>query len=86
MKDVRIVVLERGWVVVGEWWESGHDIRLENCAVIRRWGTTMGLGEIAENGPTEDTKLDPCPQIKFHLMNSLFSVPCNEENWRGKIK
>ncbi len=43
-------VLQRGWVMVGEFSKVGSDCSLTNAAVIRYWGTTKGLGEIAENG------------------------------------
>ena len=57
--DVKIVLLQRGWVMVGRFERKGSDCKLSNASVIRNWGTTKGLGEIAEDGPTSSTKLDP---------------------------
>ena len=47
----QIVILNRGWVVVGNYYEKGDDCTLTDASVIRAWGTTKGLGELAENGP-----------------------------------
>jgi len=66
--EMRICILQRGWIFVGKYYEEGNDCRLEDAACIRNWGTTKGLGELAEDGPTKDTKLDPCPTVRFHKL------------------
>lgn len=76
-----IVILQRGWVVVGDLSWSGTEGTLENASVIRVWGTQNGIGEIALNGPTEKTKLDPCGTITFHELTSVAKIPCNENKW-----
>lgn len=67
----QIVVLNRGWVVVGDYSEKGDECTLANASVIRVWGTTKGLGELAESGITSSTKLDPCPNVHFHKMTMV---------------
>lgn len=54
----QIVVLDRGFVYVGEVSDEGENIRISNAQNIRRWGTTRGLGELV-NGPVANTILDP---------------------------
>jgi hypothetical protein len=55
----RIAVLDRGWVIAGNCVREAEVLRIDNAKCIRRWGTTKGLGEIAETGPTDKTVLDP---------------------------
>src|ERR1035437_6428140 len=55
----QIVVLNRGWVVIGNYFEKGDECTLTEASVIRKWGTTQGLGELAEKGKLADTVLDP---------------------------
>jgi len=79
----RILVLQRGWVAVGDYSEStdGNEVSLTNASIIRRWGTTKGLGEIAANGPTKDTKLDACPTIRVHRLGVVLSMEVAEDKW-----
>lgn len=77
----QIVILNRGWVVTGNYSEKGDECTLTNASVIRVWGTTKGLGEIAEGGPTSSTKLDPVPDIRFHKMTMVARMDVNETNW-----
>lgn len=77
-----ICILQRGWVFIGELSKIGNDCYLDNASVIRSWGTTKGLGEIAENGPIKDkTILDACPQVRFHYATLVASIKCNNKNW-----
>ena len=56
----KIYVLEAGFVLIGI--EAGKDengfIIVTEASIIRRWGTTKGLGEIALNGIQPETILD----------------------------
>jgi len=84
---VRIVVLQRGWVVVGRYERDGDNCKLYNAQVIRNWGTTKGLGEIAGEGPKKDTKLDPTNGlVEFHRLTEVMSIMCAEEKWASSLK
>lgn len=78
----QIVVLNRGWVVVGDYSEKGDECTLANASVIRKWGTTQGLGELAEKGKLPDTILDACPNVHFHKMTMVARMDVNEANWK----
>lgn len=81
--DKKILVLQRGWVVIGnvtENKESGQ-VEIRNGSVIRIWGTTKGLGELV-NGPTKDTKLDPVPSlIEVHPLTIISRISVNASKW-----
>lgn len=77
----QIVILQRGWIFVGDMVREGNECLLTNAATIRNWGTTKGLGEIAEGGPTPSTNLDPCPEVRFHYLTMVGQIACNEKAW-----
>lgn len=79
---IRIVVLQRGWVAVGRHTVVSDELhQLDNARVIRKWGTTKGLGEIAAGGPTKDTVLDPAGHIEYHPLAAVLSLACAEGKW-----
>lgn len=82
--DIRIVVLPRGWVVVGEYAEAAGEVRMTRCSVIRRWGTTRGLGELVA-GPTKATALDAVGELRCGRDGVVFSLPCDAAGWAGKL-
>ena len=82
---LHIVVLQRGWVLIGQLHMKGSDCSLTRCAVIRTWGTTKGLGEIAQNGPTEKTILDKCPTCFFHELTVCFIMSCEASKWENRL-
>ena len=78
---VQIVVLNRGWIVVGNVSESVNKTVIQNAAVIRKWGTTKGLGELAMKGKLADTILDACPDITVDTANVVFLMNCEQSKW-----
>ena len=78
---IQIVVLHRGWIVVGNVSEKEGKTYIQNASVIRVWGTTKGLGELAEKGKTEKTILDKCPDVSTKTDNVVLVMNCNQENW-----
>ena len=61
-----IVILQRGWIVVGDVEQHGNYFIISDASVIHRWGTDKGLGQLALAGPTKDTILDPCGTVRVH--------------------
>ena len=80
-QDIRIVILQRGWVMVGRYSQRGDTCRLDGASVIRRWGTTRGLGEIAAGGPLPNTVLDPAPTVRFQPLTVVATIDCEASKW-----
>jgi hypothetical protein len=84
--DIKIVILQRGWVMVGRLERNGSECKLHNASVIRKWGTTKGLGEIAANGPTSNTVLDKAyGVVEFDYLTVVASISVKEELWENKL-
>lgn len=81
MSNLKIVILDRGHVLVGNVTVDGDWIETTNASVIRRWGTTRGLGEIAMGGPTPETKLDPIGTVRSPIRALIGLVDCEAAKW-----
>lgn len=69
-----IVVLDRGFVYVGQVAEQSDRLVIRNARNIRRWGTTRGLGEL-RNGPLQNTVLDDCGLVVVYLRAVISLIP-----------
>ena len=77
---VKIAVLQRGWVYIGFFSQSGKMCKLEKAACIRWWGTSKGLGELV-NGPTTNTVLDKAGVVEFNILTAVNLIEANGEKW-----
>ena len=75
----KIVVLQRGWVVTGLVQEDGDKIVIHDASVVRRWGTTKGLGELAAKGPLPQTVLDHGGRVEAHKLAVVLTIDCDEQ-------
>lgn len=83
---IKIVILQRGWVMVGRFEREGSDCKLHDASVIRKWGTIKGLGEIAAGGPTDKTVLDKCNGlVEFDYLTVVATISCQEEKWQSTL-
>jgi uncharacterized protein YunC (DUF1805 family) len=83
--NLKIVVLQRGWVLIGNFEQNGDKCKLHNACVIRVWGTTKGLGELVD-GPTSTTTLDKCHGVvEFNELTMVLSISAREEKWIEKL-
>jgi len=83
MSKINILVLDRGWVVVGECWESEDNILLKNGSTVKRWGTTHGLGELANLGIRENTSLNPFNgDVLINKKFIIMKIECNQDAWK----
>ena len=63
-----IVILQRGWILVGDVAKVGDELVIYNSSVIRRWGTTDGLGQLAVAGRSPETVLDMTGTVTTHQL------------------
>jgi hypothetical protein len=78
-RDIRIVVLQRGWVAAGVFSQDAAQCRLNNAFIVRQWGTTAGLGQLAKEGPLQETILDPAEEIRFHELSVVCAFTCSDK-------
>jgi len=83
--DIKIVVLQRGWIYIGRFTREGNLCKLTNSYNIRQWGTTKGLAELV-HGPTSSTKLDKCEgDVEFDWLTVVHTLSVNPEKWKQMI-
>jgi len=68
-----IVVLDRGFVYIGNVSVNEQWCRITDAANIRYWGTTRGLGQLALEGPQSATRIDSvgsidAPRAVIHII------------------
>jgi len=79
--EIKIVVLQRGWVYIGHFERNGNDCKLHNAYNIRTWGTTKGLCELV-NGATSSTKLDKCEGVvEFDWLTIIHTITVDSKKW-----
>jgi hypothetical protein len=84
--DIKIVILQRGWVMIGRFERKGSDCTLHNAYNVRRWGTERGLGELAYEGKKEKTVLDKCyGVVQFDYLTVIATIDCREEKWEKEL-
>ena len=80
--EIRIVVLQRGWVYIGRFSRTENLCQLHNAYNIRTWGTTKGLQELV-NGATSKTILDKCDGVvEFDWLTVVHTISVNVESWK----
>ena len=80
--EIKIAVLDRGFVYVGQVDTSDPNMLvLRDAKNIRVWGTSKGLGELV-NGPLSETKLDAVGTVRapFRALISLIDV--EQSKWK----
>ena len=79
--DVKIVILQRGWVAIGRWQQDGQRVVLSDASIIRKWGTTKGLPQLAVEGKQSGTVLDPAGTMEFHELTVVAAINVDESKW-----
>lgn len=82
---IRIVILQRGWIMIGYYKKTGEQCSLDNAYVIRTWGTSKGIGELALEGKKSNTKLDPVGHVEFHQLTEVANINCDEDLWKKEL-
>lgn len=81
--DKRIVVVQAGWVFVGDYKvdEALNTVHLTDASCVRIWGTTAGLGQLALKGKQKDTILDFAGVIDIPIHSVIVTLKCNPSAW-----
>jgi len=78
MKDLgyNVIVLDKGFVYVGACRRDEDLLYMDNARNITRWGTTEGLHQIVNGGPTKNTSLTPASNVRvpWHAVISLHTT------------
>ncbi|MBR2390608.1 MAG: hypothetical protein IKA94_07420 [Mogibacterium sp.] len=72
-----IVVIEAGWIMVGEMTNpSTQTTLLKNASVVRRWNNGKGIGGLAKAENKHEYTLDPVGSVSIQTSKILFEIPC----------
>jgi hypothetical protein len=88
MRPVIVTTVHKG-VFFGEVEENadttGSQIVLHNCRMAIYWGTTRGLWQLAETGPTSTSKISALSQrVELRDITAVLDVsPAAAEAWRS---
>lgn len=83
--DCKVIVMIRGFVLVGRVHETEDPMyyRVDDCCIVRRWGTSAGLGQLALEGIQEETILDPEGNgVLVNRRHVLREIPCMHASWK----
>ena len=78
---LKIAILNRGWVMIGNFNQTGEMCHLSNASVIRRWGTDKRLGQLAIEGKQNGTILDFIGEVDFHILTTVAIVDVDTSKW-----
>ncbi len=69
----QIVVIDNGFVHVGDCSLTDGILSIDDCKNIRKWGTAHGLGQLA-SGPTKDTVFDSAGTVMVPINRVVFFI------------
>ena len=81
LRGFGIVVVDRGFVYVGDVEHDGDWCVITNARNIRYWGTERGLGQLALEGPTSKTKLDPASTVRVPSRAVITIIDTEASKW-----
>ncbi len=80
--NLRIVILERGFVYVGNFSDNGDTIRIDHARCVRVWGTSRGLAQLANEGIQSGTKLDDETTVEAPKSALIHTLVCEVPKWK----
>ena len=79
--DIKIVVLDRGFVYVGHVSLDANFVTIQRAQNIRIWGTSKGLGQLC-GGPLSGTKLDNVGTLKAPIKALISLIDVDQAAWK----
>ena len=78
--EIKIIVLERGFVYVGHYAEDGDKATITDARSLILWGTSEHLGELV-GGPKEKTKLGAVCTVTARLSQIIHTIEVSQDGW-----
>lgn len=77
-----LIVADRGhvWTAEGASFDAEFAY-LTGAQAVRRWGTTQGLNQLANEGPQTSTKLDAKADLMVSRKAIIAVIPSEAEKW-----
>lgn len=67
--------------MIGKCEEKDGKLLVVEGSVVRRWGTSKGLPELANKGPLTGTVLDGKCEMEFPMSSVIAKMKCNDQAW-----
>lgn len=83
---LNLVIADRGHVWLGFVEEAGDWLIIRRARTVRRWGTTKGLAQLANEGRQEGTRLDDPAEVRLIKRALIALVPCRAEAWQWTLE
>ena len=77
----QIVILDRGFVYVGDISVDADWVTITNARNVRRWGTSKGLGELAKSGPLPNSILEAAGTVRAPMRALIGLIECEASAW-----
>lgn len=83
--DIKIVVIERGFVYVGRvTTDIGDDITISGARSLIRWGSSQHLGELVR-GPLENTRLGAACTVQVRRNQIIHMIEVDQDGWKQHV-
>ena len=82
IEGLYLVVLDRGFVYIGEVELTTNFCVIRSAYNVRTWGTTKGLGELATDGPTSSSVLDKVGIIYAPMRSVIHLIKTDKAKWK----
>lgn len=76
-----LVSADRGHVWVGTVDQDDDYLRITGARAVRRWGTSEGLNQLANQGPLPSTRLDAAADLLVSRRAAIAIIPCEVDKW-----
>ncbi|MDH5523115.1 MAG: hypothetical protein OEY01_03840 [Desulfobulbaceae bacterium] len=81
--DIRIVVLDKGFIFCGEYEQRGDRILVRRAVNIKKYGTEKGLGSLRAD--PESPTLNAWGIIDAPKKSEILTIYCNKEKWEPHL-
>lgn len=78
---IKIVVLDRGFVYIGHADVDANFVTITGAHNVRVWGTSKGLGQLANEGPLANTKLDVVGTVRAPVRALISLIDVDASKW-----